>query len=278
MRILIIGAVVFFLWIIFARWHYVCQIKGLCGLETSLVMEEQAAIEVEDDKIKLKEKDQFVYQEKEILPELSQENDDLIASLSEMMKKDKNKNLIIQGAFTSNERDVKPGFFENLGLARADAVRKRFIEQGIGEERISLDFTEDEDALSNPIRFETTEDIKAAEYTFSNMSFSDISFASESAVFNPNRQFNVYADSLKTYLSLNSDKSLVIIGHTDDRGEEELNYKLGRRRAHSVRYYLEQRGIPGPIEIDSKGEMTPIAGNDTPEGRRKNRRVQITIR
>ena len=277
MKTLITGAIVFLLWCLFARWHYVCQIKGLCGGVHNVEANIADQLDIEDDEIKLKEEDKFVYEEKEVMPELSEDNLSTIASISQLMKDDPNTNLIIQGAYTPEEKDVKPGFFENLGLARADAVRKMFVDEGIEENRISLDFTEDADALSNPIRFRTTGETKVAEYTFSNMSFSDISFASESAQFNPNRQFNLYADSVKVFLSLNPDKKIIVTGHTDDRGEEELNYRLGIRRANTVRYYLQQRGIRGTIDVASKGETSPIADNTTAEGRRKNRRVQITI-
>lgn len=280
MRTLIIGGAVFLVWMLFARWHYVCKIQGLCGETTTEVETPILPEEVQEGKIELDENEKFVYTEKEVLPELNTENKNRIASIASQMKADQDMNLVIQGAFTPAEKDVKPGFFENLGIARADAVRKMLTDDGVEEDRISLDFVEDEGALENPIRFELTKkEIEAAQYTFTNMSFSDITFDSESAVFRrPTRQFQLYADSLRTFLQLNPDRTLIVTGHTDDQGTEDLNYKLGIRRGNSVRYYLQTTSkIKTPIEVRSKGETAPIADNSTAEGRRKNRRVQITI-
>jgi len=277
MRALIIGGLAFLAFILFARWHYVCKIKGLCGDEIEVPIANQA---VKEGTIDLEEDEKFEYAEKEVLPNLNADNKSRIASIVSQMKSDPDMNLIIRGAYTNEEKDVKPDFFEDLGIARADAVRKMITDEGIDEERISLVSQESGAALSDPISFELTrKEIEGAQYTFSDMSFSDITFSSASAVFrNPPRQFRMYADSLKTFLIENPDKRITVTGHTDNEGEEDLNYKLGIRRGNSVEYYLRtQVGIQSPITVASKGEMAPVASNDTPEGRRKNRRVQITI-
>ena len=277
MRALITGGLAFLAFILFARWHYVCQIKGMCGDKIEVPIDSQT---VEEGAIDLEDDEKFEYSEKEVLPNLNEDNKSRIASIVTQMKSDPDINLVIKGAFTDEEKDVKPGFFENLGIARADAVRKMITDEGIDEDRISLDFEASDDALSNPIAFEMTrKEIEAAQYTFSNMSFSDITFSSASAVFrDPPRQFRLYADSLKTFLIENPDKRITVTGHTDNEGDEDLNYKLGIRRGNSVEYYLRTKvGIKTPISVASKGETAPVASNDTPEGRRKNRRVQITI-
>ena len=71
---------------------------------------------------------------------------------------------------------------------------------------------------------------------------------------------------------------LVVTGHTDNTGSDALNYKLGKWRAKNVADFLIQKGVPADrIIIESKGETMPVAGNATAEGRKKNRRVEITI-
>ena len=71
----------------------------------------------------------------------------------------------------------------------------------------------------------------------------------------------------------------VITGHTDDRGDEELNLRVGRRRAAAVRDYLvQQHNIEaGRLETRSAGEGQPTADNQTPEGQQQNRRVEIEL-
>ncbi len=70
-----------------------------------------------------------------------------------------------------------------------------------------------------------------------------------------------------------------ITGHTDDRGGEEANLRFGRRRAETARDYLvaEHAIDGGRIAISSLGEAQPLAHNATPEGRRVNRRVEVTL-
>jgi len=72
--------------------------------------------------------------------------------------------------------------------------------------------------------------------------------------------------------------SLVLSGHTDITGSPEFNQVLSRKRAASVKAYLISQGVPAErIKIEYFGSTRPIASNDTVEGRKKNRRVDIEI-
>ena len=53
---------------------------------------------------------------------------------------------------------------------------------------------------------ENEEVLTEASYTFERMTFSDINFEYNSAIFNPSNSFSTYADSVKTYLKLNPEK------------------------------------------------------------------------
>jgi len=70
--------------------------------------------------------------------------------------------------------------------------------------------------------------------------------------------------------------TLLIKGHTDNIGSDAYNLKLSQRRAASVRQFLIDNGIaPSRLESVGYGETQPIATNDTPEGRAKNRRIEF---
>jgi OmpA-OmpF porin, OOP family len=75
------------------------------------------------------------------------------------------------------------------------------------------------------------------------------------------------------------DKNITIEGHTDSFGTNEYNQKLSEERAKSVRQYLiDKFGINGSrLTAVGYGEEKPIASNDTPEGRQKNRRVEAVL-
>jgi outer membrane protein OmpA-like peptidoglycan-associated protein len=67
-------------------------------------------------------------------------------------------------------------------------------------------------------------------------------------------------------------------GHTDNVGSEEFNQKLSEQRAESVRGYLISQGIPeSSVTSSGKGFSLPVASNDTPAGRQKNRRVELIV-
>jgi OOP family OmpA-OmpF porin len=70
-----------------------------------------------------------------------------------------------------------------------------------------------------------------------------------------------------------------IEGHTDNIASAAYNQKLSEKRATSVRQYLiDKFGIDGSrITAIGYGLTKPIAGNDTEEGRQKNRRVEAVM-
>lgn len=69
------------------------------------------------------------------------------------------------------------------------------------------------------------------------------------------------------------------VGHTDSQGDEAANRRLSQRRAQAVRDWLvRNRGLdPARTRVEGRGPDQPIAGNDTPEGRRANRRVEVIL-
>lgn len=95
-----------------------------------------------------------------------------------------------------------------------------------------------------------------------------------------NRLDNSYVEKveeLNSYLQ-NSDRQILIIGHADSRGTESFNQKLSVRRAKAVKSKLIKLGIDSSkIKVIGRGEMNPISSNDTEDGRRQNRRVEIQI-
>lgn len=86
-------------------------------------------------------------------------------------------------------------------------------------------------------------------------------------------------DKLKEILSAYPDNDLLITGHTALRGTAESRQELSEQRAESVANYLIEIGVRDNYHIftQGKGAEEPIASNKTEEGRKKNRRVEITI-
>ncbi|HYS53760.1 MAG TPA: OmpA family protein [Thermoanaerobaculia bacterium] len=76
-----------------------------------------------------------------------------------------------------------------------------------------------------------------------------------------------------------------INGHTDSKGDDAYNMKLSERRANAVRDWFRTKGGLASFHFNTKGlgETQPVApntrpdGSDDPEGRQKNRRVEIIL-
>ncbi len=82
------------------------------------------------------------------------------------------------------------------------------------------------------------------------------------------------SDILKEYPKTN----ILVEGHTDSAGPDDYNLKLSQQRAESVTNYLVTHGIDkGRLTTEWYGETQPKADNSTPEGKAKNRRVEMAI-
>ena len=72
---------------------------------------------------------------------------------------------------------------------------------------------------------------------------------------------------------------IVVSGHTDNTGNPQLNQTLSLKRAESVRDWMRDTGdVPEScFAVQGYGESRPVASNDTPDGRARNRRVEISL-
>lgn len=85
-------------------------------------------------------------------------------------------------------------------------------------------------------------------------------------------------DALALSLSRQADVQLSIRAHTDNVGSDPQNNTLSLERARAVRDYLISRKVITPfIQAMGRGARDPLAPNDTPEGRSRNRRLEIMV-
>jgi outer membrane protein OmpA-like peptidoglycan-associated protein len=84
--------------------------------------------------------------------------------------------------------------------------------------------------------------------------------------------------SLSESLDRFPDTDVLIVGHTDAAGTASYNEALSQRRASSASNYLISQGVKSTrLRASGRGEMEPIATNDTEIGRQQNRRVENAI-
>lgn len=105
---------------------------------------------------------------------------------------------------------------------------------------------------------------------------SDILFESGSSALNKESLDDI--EKIGGILAKYSDDRIKVIGYTDSVGGKAYNEELSLRRADAVKRILVGRGVEQKqITALGMGEAQPVATNDTPAGRKKNRRVEMHI-
>ena len=91
-----------------------------------------------------------------------------------------------------------------------------------------------------------------------------------------NQRATRHLDSITEIMNTNSSLKVAIEGYTDDINTSDLNEVMSRERAIAVKTALIQRGVEADrITAEGFGETRPVASNETPQGRQKNRRIEI---
>lgn len=108
------------------------------------------------------------------------------------------------------------------------------------------------------------------------LTLGDVLFDTGKATLKPGAADTI--NRLAAFLNGDAARRVLIEGHTDSRGSEDLNLDLSERRAGTVRDALIQRGIARErVAAVGAGEGFPIAGNDTAGGMQMNRRVEVVL-
>lgn len=86
-------------------------------------------------------------------------------------------------------------------------------------------------------------------------------------------------DGLITKLKEDKKLNVLLVGHTDASGSDNLNLNLSIQRATAVKKYLVSKGVSAArITVKGEGETKPLGDNETEEGKAKNRRVEISVK
>ena len=82
-----------------------------------------------------------------------------------------------------------------------------------------------------------------------------------------------------TAIAARKSKDISVVGHTDRVGAADLNFRLSRKRADSMKSLLISQGIePNLIHVDAHGESNPLIATADEVAEPRNRRVDVTVR
>lgn len=214
-----------------------------------------------------------------------------ILKLKDYLQENPLKTIDITGYYKSNETNNSA--YPNLGLARANAVKNYLVSSGVSVKQINTTSTlndainpNEENILFGPLNFgvlttnpsnsAANEALKLACNAIKDKPITLYFQTGQAAINLTTEQRQKIADISHCVDQL--DMKILIIGHTDNTGDANINISLGQKRADFAKAYLVSNGIlSSNIETSSKGQMEPIADNATQPGRAKNRRTVITI-
>ena len=109
-----------------------------------------------------------------------------------------------------------------------------------------------------------------------NTAFDDLEFETGKDVIKATSYTSL--DNLAELLKKKAEYKLKISGHTDNVGKPESNLRLSEKRARAVESYLRSKGVRAEqFSVLWFGQTKPAYPNDTPEGRQKNRRVEMEV-
>jgi len=210
-------------------------------------------------------------------------------SLASYLKVNPTRKTTVTGLYSSIEQN--PTTFADLGLARADALKQYLVKTGvpaaqlaIASRMVDLTFSADDSTHGMEFGFvgleipKTEQALADAEVHTTVFESIDLYFPSGSADYIKTTENDKFLAEAKKFLVENKKEKLLLTGHADNVGPDNSNLILSKKRAANALRTFKKEGIPASqLIIDAKGESEPKTTNDTPEGRRANRRVSVVV-
>lgn len=221
-----------------------------------------------------------------ILAPIPEGLDTPIEKLKNYLSQNPSKVLKVMGYFKGDESNTSS--FGDLGMARAEAIKKQLSARGISVDKILTSGVMNEglrpDAsgvLHGPYALLLDDDLSKRDAAFKNALLASPTLLNfelgKYTTSNRDLKKSALGD-LADYLNAYENRSCTIVGHCDSDGSAKFNMGLGQRRADFTKSQLLKLNVdPHKVKTESKGESAPIATNNTLAGKAKNRRTDVII-
>ena len=216
--------------------------------------------------------------------------DDATKKTVTYLKGNPDRSLMITGYYKGDEKNNS--IFPNLGLARANDVSKHLVSLGVPASQINTTGK----LISADYWVKDGTVVKGVDWTFdkklaSNNRIDDIKkrlvgkpitlyFGTNQSQINLKEQQRKDFADIVYYLGNVKGSKLDVSGHTDNVGNRASNISLSKKRATFVQDYLQKNGgiSKAKMAVTGSGPDRPVKDNKTDEGRRLNRRVEVTLK
>lgn len=166
----------------------------------------------------------------------------------------------------SQQEALKSAQSEAESLRQAEAAARATAEE---ESRRLAEAQEEARRLEEELGFQQTQKGRVLTMTGTTL----FGFDSDQLLRTAERKLDRVAEVLSSV-----EEPLILEGYTDSVGNAQYNEQLSERRATAVKDYLVARGVDAErIRVEARGELDPVAPNDSPEGRALNRRVELVL-
>lgn len=237
----------------------------------------------------------FVRNSQNMLPPRASGLKTAIAGTVSHLKNNKDRQLVVTGHFDRDENI--PNGFKNMGLARANSVKNSLMKMGVPAAQIEL-----ASSIRKTNHFHGDTLCLGADFAFKGMPTAAVVPPSNTRIdkikksivgknvilYFPTNGDDISLSSqakkdiadIKYYLDNVPGSSIEVSGHTDNQGDSRYNKDLSKRRANDAAQYLKRTAgyDTKRMNITGYGEDKPVASNDSSSGRKKNRRVEITLK
>ncbi|MFK7809819.1 MAG: OmpA family protein [Saprospiraceae bacterium] len=273
------------LWLGVGSWWYganYCGAHNLGGVPSLSII---------DGEYEIFATETFAFYESSSDPILPESTKKAMEELAIYLQESNDTRLTLFGIYSPNEDNSTN--FENLGQARADAIRDYLMDLGVPQKKLRIKGGSFGNAsFANGImyggvffRFDGYNE-SPNEPTLGEESEAKDLFRPVNIYFDVNEydiimtnELEAYLNEVKAFLQKNTNAQIAIIGHTDSKGSGAANLNLSETRARNVKKFMIRSGFnPRRLSIEFKGEKNPITSNSSQNARRKNRRVELRLR
>ncbi len=307
------GFFIFIIWIVFARNYYFCEIKGECGppltdVDSTFLKNIPHTLDLTSgDYIILENYPQFTFDYASHSCIYTAGNEEFLKLTATFLLEHKEESvwMALTGRFSEQEKESlkNSSIYIDLGLSRAQSIIDKLVNEynideniltvsseilikGSTEEIISFNIEGYTPNIEIDNNQEDTALLEQIKTSVRDITYTDKSakFDYNSGAFDPHSSFDVYIDSLNSYFERNPEDYLVVTGHTDSKGNDSYNNRLGLKRAESVKKYLIEHNVKVNIKTQSGGRKNLLVedknadGTYNQEAMSKNRRVNIKIK
>ena len=275
-------------WLIFFLITWYGCVRPCCGADAGTALEDPTTEEPAIDSTAV---DRYPIESRYGIAAVTTNEEEGYAALRERLIREGRSNDLLEITGFYYPGEVAPEGFENMGLARAAEVAK-LLDPGIPRDRIQLrarlvgenqdapaenalvraaDFkwvdTPEPDDEPDEVEVEELEDRIVITFPFRAATKDRVEPAIDD-----------YLTRLAARMQQDSEMRVQITGHTDNISSDEVNMRLGQRRADYLKDILVAKGVAADrITTRSRGKSQPVASNDTEAGRAENRRAELVI-